>query len=248
MLNITSEDGIRFVEFSHGKVNALDLEFCREISKALSEAATDECRGVIYSGNGRVFSAGVDLKRLINEDLEYLELFLDELESVFEKAFFFPKPLVANVNGHAVAGGCVLACASDARIAHRHAKIGVPELRVGVPFPSLGLEIMRFSTAPQFFRQMINIGATYSDDRAVAAGLVDEIVDVDQMRGRCIDIINEMIRVPSEVFELTKNQLRIPAATNIARSEKQYRELIRALWRSDEIRDVVRGYVETTLK
>lgn len=248
MLNITTNDGIRFVEFSHGKVNALDLEFCREFSKALADAANDECKGVIYSGNGRVFSAGVDLKRLVNEDLDYIEEFLDELESIFEKAFFFPKPLVANVNGHAVAGGCVLACASDARIAHRHARIGVPELRVGVPFPSLGLEIMRFSTAPQFFRQMINIGATYSDDRAVVAGLVDEIVDVEQMRARCIEIINEMIRVPADVFKLTKNQLRIPAATNIERSERLYREQIRTLWRSDEIRDVVRSYVETTLK
>ncbi len=248
MFEIHNAEQIQVIEFAHGKVNAMNLEFCQELCRLLDEAQTNQCRGLVIEGNGRVFSAGVDLKRLISEDLDYLDQFLDSLEGLFEKLFLFPKPLVANVNGHAVAGGCVMACSADARIAHTKARIGVPELRVGVPFPSLGLEIMRFAAAPQYFRQMINIGATFSADQALASGLADEIVEPEQMRERAVALAEQLTIVPPKVFALTKKQLRIPALRNIQTSEQNHRDEIHALWRSEEIRNVVREYVESTLK
>ena len=247
MFEISNIENIRLIQFANGKVNAMSLEFCRDLSKLIDDAGSDSCSAVVVEGNGRVFSAGVDLKRLISEDLNYLDEFLEQLVGLFEKLFLFPKPLIANVNGHAVAGGCVMACASDAKIAHQRARIGVPELRVGVPFPSLGLEIMRFAAAPQYFRQMINIGATFSDELALAAGLADEIVEPEKMRDRCFDLAKEMSNVPSQVFSLTKKQLRLPALQNIKIGDQLYQEQIKSLWRSDEILDVVRSYVESTL-
>ena len=247
MFEITNHDKIRVIQFANGKVNAMNLEFCRGLSDALVEANADDCGAVVLDGNGRVFSAGVDLKRLINEDAAYMDDFLKALVGVFEKLFLFPKPLVACVNGHAVAGGCVMACAADAKITHNRARIGVPELRVGVPFPSLGLEIMRFAAAPQYFRQMINIGATFSGDLALASGLADEIVEAEKMQERGIEIANELLLVPAEVFTLTKNQLRLPAMQNIRIGEEQFGADINRLWRSEEILDSVRQYVEKTL-
>jgi enoyl-CoA hydratase len=247
MIETIEEGDVRVLKFAHGKVNAMNLEFCLELIERLDQASNDSTAALIIEGNGRVFSAGVDLKRLVDEDLDYLTQFLAALELMFEKSFLFRKPLVANVNGHAVAGGCVLACAADAKIAHDQARIGVPELRVGVPFPTLGLEIMRFATAPQYFRPMINIGATYSGDTALQSGLADEIVAADKMRDRSMELAQEMVLVPPKVFELTKRQLRLPALQNIKMGEEQFRKQIVDLWRSDEIRQAIRDYVEKSL-
>ena len=248
MFELNDSDKIRTIQFAHGKVNAMDLEFCQGLSKQLDDAEASDCNAVIIEGNGRVFSAGVELKRLIGEDLNYFESFIVALESVFEKLFLFSKPLVGNINGHAIAGGCVMACCSDAKITHSRAKIGVPELRVGVPFPSLGLEIMRFGTAPRFFRPMINIGATYAGDKALEAGVADEVVEPEKLHDRALEIARELTLVPAQVFSLTKKQLRIPAMRNLESSEQQFRDQILALWRSDEVRENIRQYVEANLK
>ena len=247
MFNVSQHNAVTVIEFANGKVNAMNLEFCLQLGELIDQSSADSSRALMIEGNGRVFSAGVDLKRLISEDLDYLDQFMDALTGLFEKMFYFSKPLVASVNGHAVAGGCIMACAADAKIAHSKARIGVPELRVGVPFPSLALEIMRFTAAPHYFRQMVNIGATFSGEAAIASGLADEIIEPDQMRERGLALANELATVPPRVFALTKQQLRLPATRNIEHGEQLYRDQIIALWRSDEVRNVVRTYIEATL-
>ena len=101
-------------------------------------------RAVIVTGTGSIFSAGVDLVRISAEGEGYVRRFLPALHRMFEAAFNLPKPLVAAVNGHAMAGGCVLACCADMRIAARgNGRIGITEMLVGVPFPALAFEVMR---------------------------------------------------------------------------------------------------------
>ena len=74
--------------------------------------------------------------------------------------------MVAAINGHAIAGGCVLGCTADYRImAKQPGRIGVPELLVGVSFPTVALEIMRFAAAPQYFESLIYGGATLDPGR-----------------------------------------------------------------------------------
>jgi enoyl-CoA hydratase len=97
---------------------------------------------------------------------------------MFAALFSFPKPVVAAINGHAIAGGCVLACTCDKRLmGHEVGTIGVTELLVGFPFPALALEIMRSVTPPHYFEDVICGAATYAPSAGVARGLVDEVVD-----------------------------------------------------------------------
>jgi enoyl-CoA hydratase/carnithine racemase len=92
--------------------------------------------------------------------------------------FSLPKPVVAAVNGHAIAGGCVMACAADYRMMAREpGRIGIPELLVGVPFPVVPLEIMRFAAPPQHLQSLIYRGTTLTADEALQHGLVDAVVD-----------------------------------------------------------------------
>ena len=127
----------------------------------------------MLTGQGKIFSAGVDLKRLSEGGADYIRQFLPALHRLYDAVFFHPKPVVAAINGHAIAGGCVLACCADRRImARRGGRIGVTEMLVGVPFPALAFEIMRHATPPYFFSETILSGATFPAETAqsIAAG------------------------------------------------------------------------------
>src|SRR5262249_58457001 len=102
-------------------------------------------------GTGRIFSAGVDLLRLSEGGASYVRKFLPALCAMFAAVFSHAAPVVAAINGHAIAGGCVLACAADRRLVAREGgRIGVAGLLVGGPFPPGPLEIMRGAPAQQF--------------------------------------------------------------------------------------------------
>lgn len=222
----------------------MDLELCQGISEQLNSASENsECRAVVLTAAGRIFSAGVDLKRLVNEGAPYLEAFLPSLIGVFESALRFPKPLVAAINGHAVAGGCILACASDYRLATSKAKIGIPELRVGVPLPTIAIEIMRLVAAPSHFQQLVNLGATYTGNAAVNVGLVDKLVDRENLIDHAVAKAKELSNIPADVFEITKQQIRSSAETNIKNGEPLFKKRVEELWRSKEIQEVIRAYV-----
>src|SRR5690606_5186686 len=138
------QEGIALLRFQHGKASAMDLELCRALLRRLDECAADSVRAVVLTGTGTIFSAGVDLVRLTESDETYAAEFVPLMVRTLSALFTFAKPVVAAVNGHAIAGGCIIACAADRRLmAEDGGRIGVPELRVGVPFPTAALEIVR---------------------------------------------------------------------------------------------------------
>ena len=142
----------------------------------------------------------------------YAHEFLPAMNHAFETLFAFPKPLVVAVNGHAIAGGCVMACCADYRIMAREpGRIGIPELLVGVPFPVVPLEIVRFATPPQHVQALIYRGLTLAADEALRYGLVDAVVDPDRLLDEAVAVADSLAAVPFEAFHLTKRLLREPA-------------------------------------
>ncbi len=151
MIDISEQGEIAVVTMRHGKANAMDVEFCEAIAARFEELKKSKVKAVVLTGEGKIFSAGVDLVRALDGGADYFHKFLPALSKAFVTAFFFPRPVVAAINGHAIAGGCVLACCADRRLMAKGAsRIGIPELLVGVPFPTIALEVMRFTTASRF--------------------------------------------------------------------------------------------------
>ncbi|XVV00543.1 enoyl-CoA hydratase/isomerase family protein [Actinosynnema sp. CA-248983] len=199
-------DGVGVVAMAHGKVNALDLELCREIRRVMGEL--DGVRALVLTGAGRVFSAGVDLKRVVDGGGAYVAEFVPALTAAFRAVFDVDKPVVAAVNGHAIAGGCVLAAACDHRVM-AGGTIGLPEPRVGVPFPHAALEIVRFAVGPVVARRVVFDGANYEPAVALGMGLVDELCEPDALRDRAVAVAHEWVdRIPADAFRHTKAQLR----------------------------------------
>jgi enoyl-CoA hydratase len=135
VISVETRGQVAVVTMTHGRANALDTGLCRALAGRLGELERDGHRAVVLTGHGNIFSAGVDLLALRDGGPGYLEEFLPALSEAFLAVFTCPLPVVAAVNGHAIAGGCVLACACDHRVMNAgHGRIGVTELLVG-PVP-----------------------------------------------------------------------------------------------------------------
>jgi enoyl-CoA hydratase len=184
--------------------------------------------------------------RVVHEGAPYLRAFLPAMNRAFETLFSLHKPVVAAVNGHAVAGGCIVACAADHRLMAREpGRIGIPELLVGVPFPVVPLEIMRFA-APAHAQALINRGMTLSPDDALLHGLIDVVVDPGRVEGEAIAVAESLAAVPAAAFALTKRQLREPALERI-HVGAALDALVQDAWASPEVLTAVRAYVARTL-
>lgn len=248
MFDLHHEQQIATLTLRHGKVNAMDAEFLETLANQLDSLAADANVAVLILANhGSTFSAGVDLKRLVAEPLEYLDRFIPAIRRLFRTAFEFPKPLVGAIGGHALAGGCVLASACDYRILASQAKIGMPELRVGLPLPPEGIEILRFVAATQHLQRIVTSGRTFVGSDAVHAGLADEAVPAEQVLARAQSMARELLVVPPAVFALSKRQIRKPIVERICRHESRFMAEVERLWREETVRDNVRGFIAERL-
>jgi enoyl-CoA hydratase len=246
MIELENQDGVTIVRMAHGRANAMDIELCQALSAHLAELNASAAGAIVLTGRGGIFSAGVDLLRLLNGGNPYIRSFLPHLSTMLAAVFSSSKPVVAAINGHAIAGGCVLACAADKRLVAREAgRIGVTELLVGVPFPAAALEIMRSAVAPQHFEDVIFSGRTYTPQEAADRGLVHEITGPDNLVERAIACARALAALPPSAFALTKRQTRRSAleALQIDASRAE----VEQIWTAPETLARIRDYVGRTL-
>ena len=234
----------------HGKANALDIEFCEAIAAQFEALRASDTKAVVLTGQGQMFSAGVNLIRLSEGGAAYVRRFLPALHRLYDAVFFFPKPVVAAVNGHAIAGGCVLACCADRRIAAAGSgRIGVTELLVGVPFPPLAFEIMRFASPPRYLADGMFSGTTFTPDVALSRGLVDELAEGPAaLLDRAVSAAETLAALSPAAFAQTKQQVRQPVADAMERHGGRVAAAAEEVWTAPNTLDCIRGYVARTFK
>ncbi len=239
---------IALLRLAHGKASALDLEFLNALESAFrAEAGTKE-RALIVTGSGTIFCAGVDLKRIVAGKRAYIEAFLPALDRAFAQLFFLEKPVVAALNGHAIAGGAVLALACDRRILARgKALVGTPELKVGVSFPFLALEIVRAALGPQLASEVVLEGRSYNGEECLARGLVHELVGPEALLSRALESATKLASVPAESFALSKRWLRQPSRLAWEHDRAHSDQLVLENWCSAPTLRAIEDFVTKTL-
>lgn len=249
MLQREQHDTVTVLRLEHGKVQALDLELCHEIAEAFEHADEwDGTRAIVLTGTGSSFSAGVDLKRVLDGGASYVGPFLDALDRALGAVFRCPKPVVAALNGHAIAGGCALAAAADIRLMARgKGRVGVPELAVGVPFPWIALEALRLATPSESLQELLYLGETYNAEDALARGLVDEALDETELQRRALTIAQKLARVQPAAFALTKRQLR-QASLDAWKQQGAHERMVRLAWEHPDTHAAIRAYLEALRK
>jgi enoyl-CoA hydratase len=240
---------VAILRLCHGRANAMDPDMCRALVQRFRELERADVRAVVLTGTGRIFCAGVDLLQLLEGGPAYVQEFLPLLRQALEVLFAFEKPLVAALNGHAIAGGCILACVSDRRLmASGAGRIGVPELRVGVPFPAVALEAVRFAVARVHLQSVLYDGLTYEPEQALGLGLLDDIVAPEALLDDAIRAAEGFAAAPASAFALTKRQVRAPYLERIAAARDRLEHEIAAAWLDPATHERVRSYVAETLR
>lgn len=248
MLTIDDRDGVRVIRMAHGKVNAMDIALCEALSHEMAAARRDgSVRAVVIAGTGSSFSAGVDLFKVVNGGAAYVERFLPVLDAMLRDVLTCPRPVVAAVNGHAIAGGCILMCACDYRVmAEGNGRVALTELTVGVPFPALALEIVAARVSPSVLRGLVYSGRAVQVDEAIAMGLVEEKCPSDVLLDRACAVARRMGAIPATAFALTKASFYQPALERV-RHPAEIDARVAEEWRRPATYDTIRAYLEKTV-
>lgn len=226
----------------------MDIELGEAVIAELQAAAEPSVKAVILTGSGSSFSAGVDLFRVLKDGPEYGRRFLPVLDEFLRATLTFPKPIVAAINGHAIAGGCILAAACDHRImVEGNGRIGIPELAVGVPFPALPLQIMAARVTDGPLRDLVFTGRTVPIDEARTLGLIDEKCPAGMLMDRATEVAQNLARIPAGAFALTKEAFYSPILARTQQLADLNARVVDA-WMQQHTYDTIRAYLEKTIR
>jgi enoyl-CoA hydratase len=247
MIERSLSDGIVTLRLAHGKASALDLELCNGLQREIEAAAESSgIRAIVITGTGSIFSAGVDLPRLVSAGTQYVQDFVEALDAMLRALFLFPKPAIVAANGHAIAGGAIIAFACDYRLMSG-GRIGVPEALVGLPFPPLALEVVRFAVPRQHLQSMLFLARTIEAAEAKAMGIIDEVVAPDDLLRRATEMAHKLAEIRPDAFRLTKRQIREPFLRDAAEIASVSADEIDAQWADPATHEHIREYLAKTI-
>jgi enoyl-CoA hydratase len=220
-VTLKREDRIGIVHLERAHGNAINGAFVENLVAVLAEAESDPAiGGVLLTAGGKIFCPGLDLQELSALDREGMERFMWRFSAAVLTFYTFPKPVVAVLHGHALAGGCVLALCADWRILRRGAVTGLNEVKVGVPLPFGVALIVREAVPKNKITEVALLGRNFSDEAAVAAGLADELAEAEGIESASRARLEEFVTKDAFAFAVTKRYLRSGVVERVRASNR----------------------------
>uniref|UniRef100_A0A1L8DZ86 Enoyl-CoA delta isomerase 1, mitochondrial n=1 Tax=Nyssomyia neivai TaxID=330878 RepID=A0A1L8DZ86_9DIPT len=207
---VDDKTGIAVVTMNRPPVNSLNLDLLREISSALDAVEKNKCTGMILtSASDTVFSAGLDITEMYKPEQQRLREFWTTLQDVWLKLFGAAFPTAAAINGHAPAGGCLLAMSCEYRVMRPNFTIGLNETQLGIVAPSWFMATMENVLPRREVELALTLGKMFSTEKALDIGLIDGVVDTkDEAIAKCTEFIQLFTKVPKGARALTKQSFR----------------------------------------
>jgi enoyl-CoA hydratase/carnithine racemase len=244
-MQIERDNELLILRMQGGKANAMSPALIHRLGELIAEVAASDARALVLTGDGRAFCAGLALPTLIDLDRPTMRAFMDEFERVMLAVFTLPIPVIAAIEGHAIAGGCVLANQCDLRLAaDRSLKIGLNEVQLGIGVPALVIETLRGFLPPSSLMRVALKGELFEPREALAVGLIDEVVAPEQLLARACERARELGSAPRAAFGQLKLAWRRPITEAIARTRDTVAEQWLDTWYSDDAQRLLRAVVE----
>ena len=239
------DDGVATVRLDREHGNAINDDLLHDLVDAYGQVTADTgIGGVLLTAAGKLFSPGLDLRELTEFDRAEMHRFMSRLTACLLVMFTCPKPVVAAVGGHALAGGCVLALTADRRMLREGMMIGLNEVKVGVPLPfGVGLILREAARTPRT-EEIALLGKNYSGDDAVAVGLAHEIVPDEGFEDRCIEHLRELMNRDPRAYGTTKRYLRSQTVERIRANDSLLLPEFLDCWFSESTRARIESIVE----
>lgn len=200
---------VAVVSVDDGKANALGHDVLSGLEAALTRSDEDKAGALVILGREGKFSAGFDLS-VMTAGVDQARELLARGARLALGLFEAERPVVLGVSGHALAMGAIMLCSADIRVgAQGPYKIGLNEVRIGMPVPTFAVELCRARLSSPFFTQAVQLGHIHTPDEALAAGFLDELVDPDRVRDRTIQIATELAEaIHHGPFRVTRTNVR----------------------------------------
>lgn len=196
---------------------------------------------LLFTGSGDAFSAGLNLKEVVSLEAEGMNAFLDRLENFIRKIWLYPGPTVAAVNGHAIAGGCIVAMACDVAIAtsNPRVRIGLNEVALGLRFPPGILRFVKARVSTDHLSEVVLGAGLHTPDDAARLGLVHRTSDdpVDDARA----VVAGLAKHPVEAYAATKDDLRKGSMDTTTAEREAFIDDVVPFWTSPELKAMIRS-------
>ncbi len=231
------DGGVRTLTLDRPPANALDETLLADLGVAIETARTDDAvRALVLTGAGAFFSGGFDLTAPRRDTAEALRL-QDLYRDVHVALLAFPKPTLAQLSGHAIAGGLVLVLACDYRLgADADYKVGLNEVAIGASFPRAALEIVRLRLAHARAAELLLGAALYPASQAVRLGIVDEVLPADTLADTVRRRAARMGAFPRDAYAHTKASLVEDAVRRTMHEPPDVAARTAAVWTTPESR------------
>lgn len=216
------EDGVATVTLQRGKVNPINATVAEELRECFEELAGDSrVKVVILTGRGGFFSFGFDIPEFLGFSKESFTEFLMGFADLYTYVFLYPKPVVAALNGHTIAGGCMLATACDYRLmVSGKAKISLNEITFGSSVFAGSLEMLRACVGTRNAQTILYSGGMYSAEEALAMGWIDRITSGEELLEEAEEVARGFARYDGRAFESIKKLMRKPVIEEMRPREK----------------------------
>jgi enoyl-CoA hydratase/carnithine racemase len=244
-VTMTREGAIAVLRIERPHGNAINQDFLEGLQSALQDAEADAAiRGVVLAASGKIFCPGLDLQDLHPLDRPAMERFMQRFSAVVLNLYEFPKPVVAAMHGHALAGGAIVGLCADWRVLRRGALVGLNEVKVGVPLPFGVALIVRDAVPRNALTAVALLGRNFSDEAAVEAGLADELADADGVPAIAMERALEFASKDPAAFAVTKRYLRSPVVERVRANNRLLLPEWLDCWFALTTRDRIAGIVE----
>jgi enoyl-CoA hydratase len=237
--------GVGTLRLDRPPMNALNVDVQEEIRAAATEAAErDDVRAVVVYGGEKVFAAGADIKEMAEMSYTDMAKRSGALQSALTAVARIPKPVVAAVTGYALGGGCELALCADIRIAADNAKLGQPEILLGIIPGAGGTQRLARLVGPAKAKDLIFTGRFVSADEALAIGLVDRVVAPDEVYDAAVQWAGAFAKGPAFALRAAKEAVDRGVEVDLVTGLEIERQQFAALFATDDRTAGMTSFVE----
>jgi enoyl-CoA hydratase/carnithine racemase len=243
-IHLSADGELAVLRLSDGKANAMSAAMLGALADAVASAGTSGARGLVIHGEGKTFSAGLALPELIELDRATLGPFMEHFAATMRAVLECPLPTVIAINGHAIAGGCVLALMGDVRLmTTAPAKIGLSEVQLSIGLPSIVVEPLRARVPASSLGPIALEGTLFDPPGALRIGLVDELIEPGELVDRARARARAMTSAGSAAYAQVKRALLRPVLAAFERHDPLERDAWLDTWFSADAQAKLRAAV-----
>jgi enoyl-CoA hydratase/carnithine racemase len=238
-------DGIGTIRLERPPMNALSTQVQQELRAAATEAAEDPAvRAVVVWGGERVFAAGADIKEFEGTTYAQMVTRTAALSAAFDAVARIPKPVVAAITGYALGGGCELALACDWRVVAEDARLGQPEIRLGLIPGAGGTQRLARLVGPARAKDLIFSGRMVRADEALRIGLADRVVAADEVYPAAVELVRAYTRGPALALRAAKLAVDGGLGMDLASGLAWENQLFAGLFATADMREGTAAFID----